>query len=70
MPTVVHIGNKLRTVRTRRLLTQEELAEKAGVSPSTVVNIERDNREPHVRTIRKLAGALSVGPEELVKTED
>src|SRR5215213_3778362 len=66
MPTVVHIGDKLRAVRTRRLLTQEELAERAGVSPSTVVNIERDNREPHFRTIRKLAKALDVDPTQLL----
>ena len=66
MPTVVHIGNKLREVRTRRLLTQEELAERAGVSPSTVVNIERDNREPHFRTIRKLAKVLDVDPTALL----
>jgi transcriptional regulator with XRE-family HTH domain len=69
MPTVVHIGDRLRAVRTRRLLTQEELAERARVSPSTVVNIERDNREPHFRTIRKLAKALGVEPAELLPKE-
>ena len=66
MPTVVHIGDKLRAARTRRLLTQEELAERADVSPSTVANIELDNREPHFRTIRKLAKALDVDPTELL----
>ena len=29
MPVVVHIGEKLKEARTRRLLTQQELAEKA-----------------------------------------
>lgn len=62
MPGGVHIGKKLREVRIRRLLTQEELAEKAGLSPSTVVNIERDQAEPQFRTIRKLAEALDVDP--------
>jgi transcriptional regulator with XRE-family HTH domain len=66
MPAVVYIGDKLREARTRRLLTQEELAEKAGVSPSTVVNVERDQQEPHFRTIRKLAKALDVEPNELL----
>lgn len=66
MPVVVHIGAKLRETRTRRLLTQEELAERAGVSPSTVVNIERDNAEPRFRTIRKLAKALDVDPTSLL----
>ena len=66
MATVVYIGKKLKEVRTRRLLTQEELAEKADVSAATVVNIERNNQEPHFRTIRKLARALHIDPTELL----
>ncbi len=66
MSVVVYIGENLRQARTRRLLTQDELAEKAGVSQSTVANIERDNAEPQFRTIRKLAKALDVEPTELL----
>lgn len=66
MLVVVHIGERLKKVRTRRLLTQQELAEKAGMSPSTIVNIERDQAEPHFRTIRKLAKALDVDPTSLL----
>ena len=66
MPVVVYIGEKLREVRTRRLLTQDELADKAGVSQSTIANIERDNAEPQFRTIRKLAKALDIDPTELL----
>ncbi len=66
MPVVVYIGEKLKEVRTRRLLTQEELAEKANVSHSTIVNIERNHAEPHFRTIRKLAKALEIDPTELL----
>jgi transcriptional regulator with XRE-family HTH domain len=66
MPIVVYIGEQLRNVRTRRLLTQDELAGKAGVSQSTIANIERNNAEPQFRTIRKLAKALDVDPTELL----
>jgi transcriptional regulator with XRE-family HTH domain len=66
MPVVVYIGEKLKATRTRRLLTQDELAERAGVSQSTIANIERDNAEPQFRTIRKLAKALDVDPTELL----
>jgi transcriptional regulator with XRE-family HTH domain len=66
MPVVVYIGDKLKEARTRRLLTQEELAEKAGVSPTTVVNVERNQQEPHFRTIRKLAEVLDVDPTTLL----
>ena len=67
MPGGVQIGKKLKEVRIRRLLTQEELAEKAGLSPSTVVNIERNQTEPHFRTIRELGRALDVDPVELLE---
>ena len=66
MPVVVYIGEKLKATRTRRLLTQDELAERAGVSQSTIANIERDNAEPQFRTIRKLAKALDIEPTELL----
>jgi transcriptional regulator with XRE-family HTH domain len=66
MSVVVYIGEQLRNARTRRLLTQEELAAKAGVSQSTIANIERNNAEPQFRTIRKLAKALDVEPSELI----
>ena len=66
MPVVVYIGERLREVRTRRLLTQDELADKAGGSQSTIANIERDNAEPQFRTIRKLAKALDIDPTELL----
>ena len=66
MPVVVYIGEQLKNVRTRRLLTQDELAEMAGVSQSTIANIERNNAEPQFRTIRKLAKALDVEPTELL----
>ncbi len=66
MPTVVYIGEKLKEIRTRRFLTQEELAEKADVSHSTIVNIERNRAEPQFRTIRKLAKALDIDPTEFL----
>ena len=65
MSEAIYIGKTLKQARMRRLLTQEELAEMAGVSPSTIVNIERDQTMPHFRTIRKLAHALDVDPTSL-----
>ncbi len=70
MEAVVYIGDNLKRVRTLRALTQVELAEKAGISPSTVVLIERNQSEPHMSTLRKLAAALGVDPAELVRGED
>jgi transcriptional regulator with XRE-family HTH domain len=65
--TVVHIGERLKRQRTRRALTQAELAEHAGVTTATVARIERDEIEPRMTTLRKLAEALGVNPAELVE---
>ena len=65
MEGVVHIGDNLRRLRERRYLTQRELAAKAGVSADTIVKLEQDRWEPRLRTIRKLAEALDVHPDEL-----
>ena len=59
---------KLRELRRRRVLTMEELAEKAGVGRNTIWRLEHGVMGAQPRTIRKLARALGVGPEELVKT--
>ncbi len=65
---VLYIGDRLRDLRKRALLTQKELADKSGVGVTTIIRIERNQVEPHGRTIRRLAEALEVAPEELVKT--
>ena len=66
---VLYIGDRLRDLRKRGLLTQRELADKSGVGVTTIIRIERNQVEPQGRTIRRLAEALEVAPEELVKTE-
>ena len=65
---VLYIGDRLRDLRKRALLTQRQLADKSGVGVTTIIRIERNQVEPHGRTIRRLAEALGVAPEELVKT--
>jgi transcriptional regulator with XRE-family HTH domain len=59
---------KLRELRRRRVLTLEELAEKAGVGRNTIWRLEHGVMGAQPRTIRKIAKALNVEPEELVQT--
>jgi len=61
---------RLRELRRRRVLTLEELADKAGVGRNTIWRLEHGVMGAQPRTIRKLAKALDVEPEELVKTGD
>ena len=58
---------KLRELRRRKVLTLEELAEKAGVGRNTIWRLEHGVMGAQPRTIRKLAKALGVDPAELVK---
>ena len=60
---------KFRQLRRQRVLTMEELAKKADVGRNTVWRLEHGVMGAQPRTIRKLARALGVEPEELVKTE-
>lgn len=66
MQVVMKIGEQVRYERIARALTQRQLAERAGISHATLVNIERNQVDPHVSTIRRLADALGVEPRELL----
>jgi transcriptional regulator with XRE-family HTH domain len=63
---MVKIGDQLKLWRMRKAVTQEELAEKAGININTVTRIERNQTEPRPTTIGKLAKALGIDPSELV----
>jgi transcriptional regulator with XRE-family HTH domain len=62
-------GNRLKRLRVGHGLTQRELASKADMSPSTIVSLEKEQRNEgfHPSTLRKLAGALGVEPDDLLK---
>ena len=62
--------SRLRAVRERLALTQEELADKAGVSRLTVSRIESGRVEPYPKTIRRLAEVLDVKPSDLMDPLD
>jgi transcriptional regulator with XRE-family HTH domain len=55
----------LRELRNRASLSQEELAEKSGVSRATIAELELGKRKPQPKTRRKIAQALGVEPHEL-----
>ena len=67
MQAVVYVGDKVKRLRDKRALTQEELAEKAGLTVAALSRIERNNAEPRPTTRRKLAEALGVNPSELLE---
>ena len=62
--SVLEFAGVLRQLRAEARLTQEELAEAAGLSPRSVSDLERGiNRTAHKDTAELLAGALGLaGP--------
>jgi len=57
----------LRELREGQVITQRELAAKAGVSNKTISDIEQGKLRPHPATLRKLAAALGVKPSALAE---
>src|SRR4051794_24029188 len=54
-------GELLRRLRTRASFSQEELAERSGLSVRGISDLERGaRRAPHLQTVRLLADALRV----------
>ena len=60
---------RLRELRERAALSQEDLAKKAGVARATIADLEANKRPARPSTRRKLAEALGVEPAELMDTE-
>ena len=59
MPTSA-LGERIKALRSERALQQRQLAEKAGLTPSMVSQIESGRLTPSLNTLGKIAGALSV----------
>ena len=58
-------GNKVRAAREEAFLSKRELAQLAELDRNTIGRIEGGVTEVYPRTIRKIAGALSVEPASL-----
>lgn len=55
-----HIGEKLKTLRKGRRLTQEELAIRMNLSRATISNYEVERRSPHLSELRRFAAFYGV----------
>lgn len=63
----IKLGRNIKYYRENACLTQEELAEKAGISLDYLGKIEVNINKPGLKTIFKLAEALSISPAEFFK---
>ena len=54
------IGSRIKELRTRKGLTQEQLSEKMDINPKYLSSIERGKENPTLATLIKLAESLEV----------
>lgn len=62
-------GNRLRTIREKKGLTQFELAEKCGLTASWVSHFENGNRSPGIENLIRLSFGLCVNLDRLCGTD-
>lgn len=62
------LTNKIRDLRKKRNWSQQELAEKAGLSFSAIVKLDTGlAKHPTIQTIAKLAEAFGISIDELME---
>jgi DNA-binding XRE family transcriptional regulator len=68
MLVMTEVGDRLKRIRRRAMLTQGQLATNSGVGITTINRIEKGRVEdPHFSTLRKLARACGADPAELIE---
>lgn len=63
---VLQFGKKLREIRTKKQLSQGDVARTLGVHRSYISGLERGRRNPSLFTVQKIAKALKISPKELL----
>lgn len=57
------IGQKLRQLRRAKKITQQDVADRVGITRATISNYEVGRRTPHLRDLQKIAKTYGVGLE-------
>lgn len=66
----MNIGENIKQFRKNKKITQKELGELIGVKAITIRKYESNEREPNIETLNKIATALGVTINDLVKNEE
>lgn len=64
---VLKFGKKLREIRLSKKMSQGDVAEVLGVHRSYISGLERGIRNPSLVTVQKIAKALGVSADKLIK---
>ena len=60
------LGKRIRTIRKKKQMTQEYLAEQVGIEPSNISHIERAASKVGLGTLVKIANALQCSVDDLL----
>ncbi|SHO46825.1 Helix-turn-helix [Anaerocolumna xylanovorans DSM 12503] len=64
----MNTGQKIRTLRKEKGLTQKKLAELSGLATITIQQYEASNYNPKIESLKKIADALGVHVSEFLET--
>jgi len=64
------VMNRVREFRKARRMTQQDLADLAGISRQSIISIERGRYSPSLALALKLAGIFSCATDELFSLEE
>ena len=64
------IGDRLYEIRTKKLMSRLEVAEKAQLSDRTYADIERGSTNMRIETLVKICSALGITPNDILVTEN
>ena len=63
------VGEKIKTYRERKNMTQSEIAEILGVKPTTISKYEAGTLEPNIESLKKLSEIFEISVDELIKDD-
>ncbi len=62
------VGNRIRELRAKRKMTQQQLADRADIPRATLATIEKDESNPSLAAVYKIAVALDCTIDDLLET--
>ncbi|HEC17288.1 MAG TPA: XRE family transcriptional regulator [Sedimenticola sp.] len=63
------VGTRIRAIRAKRNLTQQQLADLAKIPRATLASVERDDGNPSLAVVHKIASALGTTIDDLIVEE-
>jgi transcriptional regulator with XRE-family HTH domain len=61
------VGQRVRRIRRDQDITQESLADRVGIRPATLIDLEKGRSDPKLSTFLMIADALGVDPSDLLQ---